>query len=359
MKKVLIACVYPKERVPGQRFRFEQYLDFLSENGFEITFSNLMSEEELAIYYKKGHLFQKGIIVIKGLLKRFREVRSASKYDLVFIPRECFILGTSWFERWFAGKAKMIFDYDDAIWITTVFSENRWFRFLKNPKKTKEIIAKADLVFAGNQFLKDYAAPYNPNVVIVPTTIDTNHYTNNYGSIERPVCIGWSGSFSTTVHFETCVEALKVIKNKYGSRVSFKVIGDGNYRNAELGIVGDPWVEKTEVQDLRLIDIGIMPLPEIEWAKGKCGLKGLQYMALSIPTVMSPVGVNSEIIQDGINGFLAADTQEWIDKLSLLVESKELRMQMGARGRETVVEKYSIEAVKHSYLKYFRQITEG
>ena len=355
MKKVLIACVFPKDQVPNQRFRFEQYLDYLSQNGFEITFSNLLSNKDYSIYFKKGRFFKKGIIVLKGFYKRYRQLKSAYKYDLIFIPRESFILGTSWFEKQFAKKANLIFDFDDAIWITFSISANRRFKFLKNPNKTGQIIKMSDLIFAGNAYLANYAKQFNKNVVIMPTTIDTDKYQNEYNPDKHHLCIGWSGSFSTIENFETCVNALKILKNKYGSKIYFKVIGDANYRNEELNIIGNPWIETTEVEDLKEIDIGIMPLPDTDWTRGKCGLKGLQYMALSIPTVMSPVGVNAEIIQDGVNGFLASEVHQWVEKLSLLIDSAELRNNIGQNGRKTVVSKYSINANKELYLKYFIQ----
>jgi glycosyltransferase involved in cell wall biosynthesis len=356
MKNVLIVCIYPKDKVPGQRFRFEQYLEYLSQNGFNITFSNLLSEKDYSFYYKKGNYIRKALLLFKSIIKRYKDVRSASKYDLIFIFREGFLLGSSYFERQLAKRSKVIFDYDDAIWITSVLSENSWLWFLKNPNKTKKIIEVSQMVFSGNRYLAEYAEKYNAKVVIVPTTIDTNEYKPAYNPKNEKICIGWSGSFSTIVHFTTCLDALKIIKKKYGDKVYFKVIGSVDYQHAELNIQGLPWTKETEIKDLQEIDIGIMPLPDDEWTKGKCGLKGLQYMALAIPTIMSPIGVNTEIIQDGENGFLAAGTDEWVKKLSLLIDSEKLRETIGQNGRKTVVSKFSIEANKHLYLQYFNQV---
>lgn len=354
--KVLIVCLHAPDRVPGQRFRFEQYLEYLQTQGVECTYSNLLEEKDYKSFYGQGKYFQKLGIVIRGFLKRKRELSKVGRYDLVFIQREAFMLGTCYFEKRYARKSKIIFDYDDAIWLDLVSGHNRRFRFLKNPDKTKTIIGLSKLVFAGNPYLADYARQFNPAVAIVPTTIDTKAYQPAYQTGKDRVCIGWSGSFSTIAHFETCLDALRIIRDKYGDKVYFKVIGDGKYRNEALGIQGLDWKKETEVKDLQEIDIGIMPLPDDEWSKGKCGLKGLQYMALAIPTIMSPVGVNSAIITDGENGFLAATTEDWVDRLSKLIESPALRAETGSRGRQTVEEQYSVEANKHLYLQYFRQV---
>ena len=141
------------------------------------------------------------------------------------------------------------------------------------------------------------------------------------------------------------------MKKKYGDRIMIKVIGDGNYKNESLQVISQNWHAEHEVRELNTFDIGIMPLPNDEWAKGKCGLKGLSYMACGVPTVMSPVGVNAEIIQHGVNGFLAETTDEWIQILSELIENKLLREKTGLAGRETILAQYSVEANKQKYLQ--------
>ena len=146
------------------------------------------------------------------------------------------------------------------------------------------------------------------------------------------------------------------VKEKYGNKVYFKVMGDPDYINEELGITGILWSSNTEVKILESFDIGIMPLPNDDWVKGKCGLKGLSYMSLEVPTIMSAVGVNTEIITDGINGYLADSDEEWIEKLSRLIDSYELRRKFGLAGRKTVEEKYSFEAQKNNYLDSFNEL---
>jgi glycosyltransferase involved in cell wall biosynthesis len=360
-KKVLFICLHRPDRSPGQRFRFEQYLSYLDEHGYKCTMSYLLNASDDKAFYAKGKFIRKVFIYFKTLAIRTGDWLGMGKYDVIFIFRDALMTGSTFFEKKFAkSKAKLVFDFDDAIWIQGVSEANKSLSFLKNADKTATIIKLCDMVFAGNQYLKDYASQYCANTVIVPTTIDTDLYVSRKKNSDSPVItIGWSGSFSTIQHFAQAIPALKRIKEKYGDRVKFKIIGDGRYYCQELETQGQPWVGATELEDLSEIDIGVMPLPDDEWAKGKCGLKGLQYMALGIPTLMSPVGVNAEIIQDGVNGFLPATEDEWVEDLSRLIESKECREKIGNAGRKTVVDRYSVHAWKGKYVEYFNSLVDA
>jgi len=359
MKKILFVAAHRIDRSPSQRYRFEQYFPFFKANGWDCHLSYLISEEDDKFFYKPGNFFKKIGVLIRSIKTRWKDLKKADDYDIIFIQREAFMLGSVYFEKQFSkSKAKVIFDFDDAIWFMDVSEGNKKFKFLKNPEKTEKIISLSDIVFAGNQYLANYAKKKNANVIIIPTTIDTEKHKRSmpYAGNEK-ICIGWSGSITTIKHFEYAIPILRKIKKKYGDKVYFKVMGEPNYKNDELNIQGIPWTSATEVDVLSSFDIGIMPLPDDEWAKGKCGLKGLSYMALEIPTILSPVGVNTEIIQDGVNGFLATDEEEWIEKLSLLIESEELRKNLGIKARKTVIERYSIESQKEVYIKHFQQLT--
>jgi glycosyltransferase involved in cell wall biosynthesis len=361
-KRILFIVHHRRDRSPGQRFRFEQYLEFLEENGFECVLSPLLNAEEDRIFYSNGNILRKAIIVIKGFVKRLKDYFRGDEFDIIFIFREAFFTGSTFFEKLFKrSKAKLVFDFDDAIWIENVSEANKAFSFLKNASKTGEIISICDMVFAGNSYLKSYAEQFNSHVVIVPTTIDTTVYapareSSRMGSDK--ICIGWSGSITTIQHFEYAIPFLKKIKDKYKDQIVIKVIGDGSYINEELQIAGLPWIKSDEIRELSSFDIGIMPLPDDEWAKGKCGLKGLQYMALGIPTIMSPIGVNKDIIQDGENGFLATTEEVWVDKIERLINNQQLRIEMGRKGRETVEAHYSVKACKGIYLSQFSALTK-
>lgn len=225
----------------------------------------------------------------------------------------------------------------------------------KKNKKTSEIIALSNLTIVGNKFLYKYAKQYNDNVAIVPTSIDTNYHIPTKNKKNNAVCIGWTGSSTTLKHFEEILPVLIKIKEKYKNKVVFKLIVDKKYCLSELDLTSTPWSKETEVSELNKIDIGIMPLPNDKWSKGKCGFKGLQYMALEKPAVMSPVGVNTEIINNGVNGFLADSNKEWFDVLEKLINSETLRTEIGKNGRQTVVEKYSLNKQKEILLEWFEK----
>ncbi|MCF6360772.1 MAG: glycosyltransferase family 4 protein [Cyclobacteriaceae bacterium] len=354
--RVLFIGMHRLDRSPSQRYRFEQYFSFLESNSIECELSYLISEEDDKVLYSSGNYFGKLLIFIKSWKQRLNDLKRANSFDYIFIQREAFMTGTTYFEKKLAkSTAKLIFDFDDSIWLEDKNEANGKLAFLKKPAKTSKIIALCDTIVAGNSYLAEYAKRFNKNVVIIPTTIDTKWYKPEAKKPKDKIIIGWSGSFSTIKHFESAIGALTKIKSKYGDKVDFKVIGDGNYTYKPLNIRGQKWQSKTEVDDLQDIDIGIMPLPDIEWTRGKCGLKGLQYMGLAIPTIMSPVGVNTKIIEPGVNGMLASTEEEWVDCLSQLIESAELRKKLGSAGRKTVVEIYSVDANKEKYLNLFQK----
>jgi glycosyltransferase involved in cell wall biosynthesis len=195
----------------------------------------------------------------------------------------------------------------------------------------------------GNPYLAEFARQVNDNVTIIPTTIDTSKY-KPVKTRERngPLVIGWTGSYSTVQHLDTMRGAIKKLSESESFRL--RVIGTPSYNIEGVETEAMQWCAATELEDLSEIDIGMMPLPDDNWSKGKCGLKALQFMALGIPTICSPVGVNTDIIQDNENGLIADSEDEWVEKLQRLLKSRDLRERLGRAGRQTVEERYSAVA---------------
>jgi glycosyltransferase involved in cell wall biosynthesis len=355
MHKVLILCAHRPGRSPSQRYRFEQYLPFLEKNGFTFTWSYLLDEKDDHGFYAHGNLFAKFWILTKGKVKRLNDVLRFRNFDVIFIQREAYFLGTSFFEkRAFRSGAYVIFDFDDSIWIADTSPANLKWEKLKRPKKFFVNIRNAHCVIAGNRYLALKAKSYNKNTVLIPTTIDTDFHKprlelRNSGK----VTIGWSGSLSTLKHFETLVPILQTLKQKYGELICFRLLGVKNYSSSLQDLTSVGWSAAREVDELNKFDIGIMPLPDDEWSLGKCGLKALSYMACEVPSVASAVGANMDFIIHGQNGFLSSNSEEWISYLSRLIEDRELREKIGAAGRVTVETNYSVNAHKHKYLEVF------
>lgn len=326
---------------PGQRYRIEQWEPMLRKNGIQITYAPFESEELHALLYKPGIIGRKLSLVAEGISRRFSIMKSVKDYDVVYVFREAALLGPSFFERWiYRSGVPMVFDFDDAVFVSYRSPTNGYLSYLKFASKTKSICRMSAHVMAGNSYLAEYARQVNANVTIVPTTIDTEKYTvTDRIHDSRIPTIGWTGSFSTVQHLDTLRFAIQKLAKQ--TRFRLRVIGTPTYELDGVEVEPMPWRSATELQDLNAIDIGIMPLPDNPWSRGKCGLKALQFMALGIPTVCSPVGVNTEIIRDGENGFLATSEAEWIEKLSRLLHSADLRNQLGRAGRTTVETKYS------------------
>ncbi len=358
MPSILFIAAHRPGRSPSQRFRFEQYFGFLRQHGFRCDLSYLISEKDDNYFYSPGNFLYKISLFFKSRVKRKKDVRHAKDHDIVFVQREAFMTGSVYFEKKFKESgAKLVFDFDDAIWHLDVSEGNKRLSWLKNPGKTAELISMSDLVIAGNDYLADYARHHNPNVMVIPTTIDTAlHVPMRQLRSKEKVVIGWSGSITTVKHFELAENVLRKLKEKYRDAIELRVVGDRTYSNAALGVNGMAWSAEKEVELLNAFDIGIMPLPDDEWSKGKCGLKGLSYMACEVPPVLAAVGVNNEIVKDGVNGYLARTEDEWFERLCLLIGSKELRERMGREARRTVIEKYSVESQKQRYLEAFGKL---
>ena len=356
--RVLLLATYPLRAVPGQRFRFEQYLEPLAAHGIHIDVSCLLNQDTMRLLHQTGNLGRKASSVIAGALHRIGDLRRSRSYDAVFVAREAYPLGPAWVERMLrALDVPYIFDFDDAVYLPTVSEANRLVAPLKLPSKTTAIARHANLVLAGNEHLAAWARHHNDNVRVVPTTIDTRQYVPANPEVTGdPPCIGWSGSTTTVQHLITLAPVLREVQRRHGARL--RVIGDARFTIRGAVVDARAWHETTELQDLQGIDIGVMPLPDEEWAQGKCGLKALQYMALGIPTVMSPVGVNVEIAEGGA-ALLAGSPQEWIDALDRLIADPALRRELSAAGRRRVEERYSVDANVDRYVSAIRSATRS
>jgi len=351
-KRLLFIGLHREGRSPSQRFRFDQFMPYLKQKGWHIDYAPVLNEADDRIFYTPSAYLRKAWIVAKGYIGRLKLLRSINSYDAVFVQRESFMLGSTFFERRLSkANTKFVYDFDDAIWLLDVSDANKNLSWLKDPSKTQHIIQLAHHVIAGNAFLAGYAQQWNRTVDVIPTVIDTDLYKSSRIERQKEVIIGWSGSQTTNKHFKLAIGFLTKLKEKYGDQIKIMTITERRIDTNGLEVEYVSWDKSREVQNLDQIDIGIMPLPDDEWSKGKCGFKGIQYMSLSKPAVMSPVGVNPEIVEHGVSGFLPANEDEWVECLSTLIDSPELRTQMGEAARNTIEQHYSVHAVKDRLLQ--------
>lgn len=357
--KVLAIVPSLYDTSPGQRFRLEQWEPILKERGVEVEYSPFETDELRKVLYRPGHAVGKVRAVLRNMNRRRKELDAVKDFDLVYVFREAALLGPAWFERKIAGSGvPMVFDFDDAVFVAYRSPSNGHLSYLKFPQKTGEICRLSAHVMAGNQYLADYAGAFNENVTIIPTTIDTQKYREAFEKEEPEiVTIGWSGSYSTVQHLDTIRDALQELARDEKFRL--RVIGTPEYKLDGVDVEALQWTSETELDDLGKIDIGLMPLPDDKWSKGKCGLKALQYMALGIPTICSPVGVNSTIITDGENGFIADTKHEWIAKLKSLLHSPELRRRIGSAGRKIVEGEYSSAVQAPRVFQVFESVVKA
>jgi glycosyltransferase involved in cell wall biosynthesis len=350
----IVPSVY--DTSPGQRFRLEQWEPLLCERGAEITYQPFENDALHTALYQPGATGAKVKEVLRAFGRRWRGLREARDFDVVYVFREASLLGPAWFERRIArAGVPYIFDFDDAVFVSYKSPANGYLSYLKFPAKTATICRLAAHVTAGNPYLADYARQFNPNVTVIPTTIDTDKYTPRYRA-EQPAVpvIGWSGSFSTVQHLDTIRGALQRLARE--ERFILRVIGTPVYKLEGVETEALLWRAATETDDLRPFDVGVMPLPDDPWSQGKCGLKALQFMALGVPTLCSPVGVNTDIIQDGANGMIASTEDEWVEKLRQLLHSPELRLKLGKAGRATVEQKYSAKAIAPKFYEVLAKV---
>jgi glycosyltransferase involved in cell wall biosynthesis len=345
--KVLFLVPYPLHRAPSQRFRVELFLPVLEKTGITYHIQTFLDEKTWDVLYKKGSALQKGWGVIKGYARRLKAVLvEVPRYDYVFIHREAAPLGPPLFE-WIIAKLwrkKIIYDFDDAIWIPNTSRENKLVGWFKAFWKIKYICSWAHKVVGGNDYLCTYARQYNNNVVLIPTCVDVERRHNRVKDQHTTdtVVIGWTGSHSTMTFLEPLVPVLGELVQQH--RIEVVIISNKEPSFSFHGLRYLPWSEATEIEDLLQLHIGIMPLEADPWCEGKCGFKLVQYLALGIPAVASPVGVNQSIVEEDVNGYLCSTSEDWKEALQSLIGDARKRMAMGAAGHRKIVEHYSIQA---------------
>lgn len=360
MIKVLLLTNHPVEDA-SCRQRVYQYRPFLEEHGVECIVRPFTPPQLFRILHARGQYSRKLLYFCLAFLGRLSDLFRAFDVDVVFVHREAFPFGPPVFEKLFSKiNQKFILSFDDALYTHYPYSSAMVNPFLyraKYGRSFSEIVSLSSHVIAGNRILADYAKAHNSRVTVIPTAVDTQRYrVRDEPKNNDSITVGWIGSDSTVVHLAQVQGALDLLAEKYRGHFNVKIIGPQNFRMDRPYISLKRWSLESEVADLQSFDIGIMPLDDNEWTRGKCAFKALQYMAVAVPPVCSPVGVVNDVITNGVTGFLAKGERDWVAKLSLLIENLELRKMMGLAGREVVEKTYSLKATSPLLLRVIMDV---
>jgi glycosyltransferase involved in cell wall biosynthesis len=341
--RVLALTKYGRQGA-SSRLRIHQFADPLAERGIHLTVAPMVTDAALQNRYRRGCYTPAA--VISAYAARLMQLVRASTFDVALVQNEVL--------PWFPLRADtivlrglpMVVDYDDAAFHRYELHRSAFVRhFFKG--RIDGVMRAARTVIAGNQYLADRAhAAGATDVIQIPTVVDTRRYSTRETGERSPGAaprVVWIGQPTTARYLEMVMPALSKLGQMQPAVL--RVVGAQGPAIKGIQIEHCSWSETTEVSDLREADIGIMPLPDEPWERGKCGYKLIQYMACGLPVLASPVGVNPDIVKHGHNGFLCGSDQDWFYYLKLLVADPSLRYRMGQAGRQLVQQRFSTDAV--------------
>jgi glycosyltransferase involved in cell wall biosynthesis len=337
-------------KAASSRMRSFQYFPYLEKHGMNITVKPLFNDNYLKSIYEGK---KSKIHVIQAYLSRLWALFSVYKYDKVVIEKELFPYMPAFFEWLFhLFNVKYIVDYDDAIFHNYDQHPSTLIKTLLG-NKISSVMRYSYAVVAGNEYLAAKAFEAGAiNVFIIPTVIDLDRYTKS-SKQDNKIIIGWIGTRSTfEKHLFPKKDWIKKAIAKHG--VEFHVVGVTNDLGLGEGVLYFPWSELTEVNSILNFDVGIMPLEDSLWEKGKCSYKLIQYMACGLPVIASPVGMNNEVVQENVNGFLVRNEQEWLEAIEHYVKERTLRIDHGRKGRISVEQKYCLQVTAPQLLNIIR-----
>ncbi len=333
-------------RIAATRYRIYQYLPYLEKHNIrykvfsiisdattrEMIYSPVFKGLRKAVYYLR--------VVLDRIIRFLPVLFLARKYKIIFLQRTTLPFGL---ERVLAKlNPNIVFDIDDAIFMPDK-EEAGLIARIKEYTKSKEvanILKVSRLVIVENEYIRNYAQKYCLNTMLIPGPIDAERFFFKEKSGKEEVVIGWIGSPSTTVYLDMLKGVFAELVKSFGIKI--KLIGAGEYKLDGVEIINVPWVYDTEVAQLQSFDIGVMPMPDNEWTRGKLGCKMLQYMAVGVPAVVSYTPTNAEVVTDGVSGLLIKSEKEWVEKISRLIKDPVLRRKIGLEGRKTIEERFSV-----------------
>lgn len=332
-RRMKILFLSSGDRVPSSRFRILPYLKhFRSEGHLAVLATSFPAKYDYFPWmgFRPSQMLKRGVRWWHWLRSKL------SSFDMVYVDREIFDNETTDMEERFRSSCRrLVIDLDDAV-------------FLRYPDKFDRLLKMADLVICGNRYLVEYARPKSSRRCLVPTSVDLEMYSVRSEKIADIPVIGWMGTAGNVRYLSVAAEALRRLAAE--QKFELRIIAPNLDELKSMDLSGvqirhEFWTPETETHQLQQFDVGLMPLfADQPWDVYKCGAKLIQYLAVGVPGVASPVGVNSEILDNDQNGYCAQTTEDWLNALRQLLQSPALRRQMGLRGRRTVEDRYSIQA---------------
>ncbi len=334
----------------SSRMRTCQYVPYWQAIGIDVQVSPLLREDYIKRLYAKQAT--NWFAVINDYLMQAVRLLGARKFDLLWIEKELFPNLPAWFEQALSAlNIRYVVDYDDAIFHNYDLNLHPAKRLLAD--KIDKVMRNSTLVVCGNSYLAERAhTAGSRHVEIVPTVIDLDRYAVVTSKIHPALVVGWIGSPSTVKYLDVVLPALKIVAAEFPFQL--RIIG-AQLTSPELDVDCRSWSEESEASEIQDFDVGIMPLIDSPWERGKCGYKLIQYMACGRPVVASPVGVNKEIVGHGINGYLASTVDEWTHAFRTLYSNSQNRLAMGEQGRRAVEEKYCLQVTAPRLAQLFHE----
>jgi len=368
MPTILFLTAYP-EGDASCRYRIHPFAPYLENAGYECTIAPFATDKLFHSIKRRGGLAAKSIEMLRCAARRLALLPRVEDHDIVFIHRDAFPFFSPAIENLVLKRAKrsrrktkVIFSFDDAIYAghedVSTLSHPRLYRW-KHGRGYDEVMRSADHVIAGNRILADYARQLNAATTVIPTVVDCGKYQMRAIDVDssRPITIGWMGSPTTAPYLRMIEPALQRIEKTHGAKVQFRFVGCPEYTPDLDRVTSVPFRLETEIQELQQFDIGLMPLPDTAWSRGKCAFKAIQYMASGVATVASPVGITPEVVHDGATGFLASTSQQWVAALDQLIVSASLRSRIAIEARRCIETNYSLQAWAPPLIALFDQLS--
>lgn len=346
MSKILFFVPHPEEDA-GYRYRVQQFIPYLNDAGFSCVVWPFSTRYLYSSLRHPGEMPRKMIHTAYCTMRRFVQILKSVQFDVVVIQREVFPFFAPLLESIVLLRhPRVVFSFDDAIYAghSDVSDLNHPVLYrLKYTRGIDHVICESRHVVAGNRILADYARKLNSNVSVIPTVVDCSCYVPKPHTQTFPITIGWVGSRSTVPYLRLVEPALKKIAQERAGKVRFRFYGFPQYRPDLPDCESLPFRLESEIQDLHSLDIGLMPLPDTEWCRGKCAFKAIQYMASGVATVASPVGITPDIVRHNVNGMLANSTDDWFEALKVLVDHSDVRARLTQAARRTIEASYSLQ----------------